>query len=867
MAIILNGSTGISSAGNVVSAGNVTAENVLADNYYYGNGTPFSGGASTGNIGFSNVTMYSLPGLAVNNSDLSHGSTAGLNIPANGSGTAELFNTYGDVNIIAGTGPSHTYNFGADGIAELGQIVATGNIVGGNLNTGGVVSATGNVRGSNLNTAGIVSAAGNVTGGNIVTSGNVSGNFFIGNGSQLTGITSSANTGNLGFDQYNIYNTTGGGVIVSNLNYLSAEAETAYVNIPAGNSPGDLQIVQEQGNVTLTANSKLWSFNSDESIRFPNNANIRTVDNTITQINSVATANGAIAFNVYDSVGNNAVNMFMDGTDKTAFINTYNPDGNVYSWSFDNGGSFTLPNAPGNVYFGSDANGPVVIPSAFGVTLNANRADSTVNYVTVGQDGIDIVSIHNINIDNSTAGLLNTDININSGDDIFLRGRNKPADTESEGGDINITAGQGSDASSPSFDPSGGGDISIRGGLGGSGTGAGANGQSGGFIDIVAGDGGTSIDSITGSGGSVFITAGSSQTPSDPAAGGWGGSVEITAGATTRVNENGGSVTIASGGSTGLGYGAAGYVGINIPASNVGPGGSWTFSGTGTTLNVPANSEIFGANFGNFTVGCAGNTFITSSDYGANVKNWLFSYNGNLIVPGPITRNDYQAPDLLVATKDDTNWAYGFTTNGIDTFYTQAKFFGQGAATRGFKILDADSGDAWVFDGTGSLSVPNNTEITTPDATDGLGGASIDITAGSADQTGFYTTPGGNVNITGGLGAFNDGGGGGPGGNVNLVAGLSADPAGHAGNINITAGPNNWVFDYTGNLTAPGNITLSIVKTTPVTFSALPSAADAGAGARAFITDANTTVFGAQVGGGGITYMPVFSNGTNWYVG
>jgi hypothetical protein len=57
------------------------------------------------------------------------------------------------------------------------------------------------------------------------------------------------------------------------------------------------------------------------------------------------------------------------------------------------------------------------------------------------------------------------------------------------------------------------------------------------------------------------------------------------------------------------------------------------------------------------------------------------------------------------------------------------------------------------------------------------------------------------------------------------------------------------------------------VRTQPVTFAALPTAAAAGAGARAFITDGNTSTFGSQVSGSGANAVPVYSNGTNWYVG
>ena len=43
-----------------------------------------------------------------------------------------------------------------------------------------------------------------ITGNGISVTGNISGNYFIGNGSQLTGITASANTGNVTFSNTTI---------------------------------------------------------------------------------------------------------------------------------------------------------------------------------------------------------------------------------------------------------------------------------------------------------------------------------------------------------------------------------------------------------------------------------------------------------------------------------------------------------------------------------------------------------------------------------------------------------------------------------------------------------------------------------------
>jgi hypothetical protein len=51
------------------------------------------------------------------------------------------------------------------------------------------------------------------------------------------------------------------------------------------------------------------------------------------------------------------------------------------------------------------------------------------------------------------------------------------------------------------------------------------------------------------------------------------------------------------------------------------------------------------------------------------------------------------------------------------------------------------------------------------------------------------------------------------------------------------------------------------------TVSTLPTAASAGTGARAFVTDSSVTTFGSTVASGGSSKVPVYSDGTNWKVG
>ena len=114
-------------------------------------------------------------------------------------------------------------------VVTTGLVTVTGNVIGGNVTTAGnvtavgLVSAGGNVTGANITTAGVVTATGNITGGNIITTAlmqaanvsatanvqagnlrttglvsatgnvtsaaNIAGTYFIGNGSQLTGLS------------------------------------------------------------------------------------------------------------------------------------------------------------------------------------------------------------------------------------------------------------------------------------------------------------------------------------------------------------------------------------------------------------------------------------------------------------------------------------------------------------------------------------------------------------------------------------------------------------------------------------------------------------------------------------------------------
>jgi len=101
------------------------------------------------------------------------------------------------------------------------------------------------------------------------------------------------------------------------------------------------------------------------------------------------------------------------------------------------------------------------------------------------------------------------------------------------------------------------------------------------------------------------------------------------------------------------------------------------------------------------------------------------------------------------------------------------------------------------------------------------------------------------------------------------VAG-SVDVAMHRASAGVLAIDNGTAGTYRDlklrNLLAGGG-NGSYVQTPSMTVDRLADAATAGAGARAFVTDATATTFLSTVAGGGANKVPVVSDGTNWLIG
>ena len=176
-------------------------------------------------VGAANVFNVNTTSTDANiKSDISGGN---LSIQANVGGTtfnvAQALGASGTFAVsnalTVGTTASVTGNITGANLVTGGIVVATGNITGGNITTAGLanvnsLTVVGNVNSGNLRTTGLVSAAGNIT-----SAANVAGQFFIGNGSQLTGlslgvsvtkIVNGTSEGNVGTSGGNINFNVGG---------------------------------------------------------------------------------------------------------------------------------------------------------------------------------------------------------------------------------------------------------------------------------------------------------------------------------------------------------------------------------------------------------------------------------------------------------------------------------------------------------------------------------------------------------------------------------------------------------------------------------------------------------------------------------
>jgi hypothetical protein len=173
---------------------------------------------------------------------------------------------------------------------------------------------------------------------------------------------------------------------------------------------------------------------------------------------------------------------------------------------------------------------------------------------------------------------------------------------------------------------------------------------------------------------------------------------------------------------------------------------------------------------------------------------------------------------------------------------------------------------------TGATGVAGNDGATGATGAGSTGATGVAGSDGATGATGAGST--GATGVTGATGpiggsntqvVFNDAG------TANGSANLTFDKVTNLFSVvgNISTG-NLTTTGAAGNITGANVISANTLVTLATTFSGLPAAGTAGAGARDFITDGNLVAsgnFGSVVAGGGSNSVPVYSDGTNWIIG
>jgi hypothetical protein len=249
------------------------------------------------------------------------------------------------------------------------------------------------------------------------------------------------------------------------------------------------------------------------------------------------------------------------------------------------------------------------------------------------------------------------------------------------------------------------------------------------------------------------------------------------------------------------------------------------------------------------------------SDVGANVWNADHTIAAPLTVPGTANTSSLVGTGYSLTGSNAQpmeSWAGTLNTSGVvDVIKIAITDTAHGGGSNLFNLLGGASGTTSLFSISTSGNVTASGGFITPSSSSIVSGRNLIF------GDGFNVLS----NTRGGFSAPSDGiftwfNNAGTNFNKFQLGGTTASfPAikrnGTAVNIRLA------------DDSADAPITASTVATIPTTVSNLPAAATAG-GARAFVTDATQTMtagIGAAVVGGGANKVPVYCDGTGWFIG
>ena len=255
--------SGNASGGNLLTAGLISATGNITAAYHIGNGSQLT--SLTG----SNVTgVVANATYAVSANAATYAGTVTTAAQPNITSVGTLTSLSSSGNVTAsyflGNGSALTSITGANVTGVVAN--ATYAVSSGSATTAGTVTTAAQPNITSVGTLSSVSVTGNATSGNVLTggvvsaTGNITGNYFIGNGSQLTGITSygNANVNTLLAAWGSNTISTTGTITAGNItggNVLTGGVISATGNITGGN----LSVTNIAGTLTTAAQTNITS--------------------------------------------------------------------------------------------------------------------------------------------------------------------------------------------------------------------------------------------------------------------------------------------------------------------------------------------------------------------------------------------------------------------------------------------------------------------------------------------------------------------------------------------------------------------------------------------------------------------------------
>ena len=220
----------------------------------------------------------------------------------NGSQLTGLAETYGNANVAAYL-PTYTGNLAA----LTGIVTTTANITGGNVLTGGAMLATGNITGGNVLGGANVNATTH-TGTTVSVTGNITCNYFVGNGSQLSG----------GYGNSNVaaYLPTYTGNLASAT--VDGTDKVGFLNVPQNSQSAAYTLVLTDAGKHIyhpvgDANARTYTIPANASVAYPIGTVISFINMT-SQVVSIAITSDTMYFSSAGTTGTRSLAIYGSAT-------------------------------------------------------------------------------------------------------------------------------------------------------------------------------------------------------------------------------------------------------------------------------------------------------------------------------------------------------------------------------------------------------------------------------------------------------------------------------------------------------------------------------------------------------------------------